>query len=128
MKIKTVFLLLVVFLTTIIGQQRPRLGLDQFDADRIITNLTEKLSLSDEQVSEIKQVLLDTQSKLDELKSKSYDNDRDMMEEHRAVMDTNAELIEEHLTKEQIEIFRELRNQRQRFNKGDRPRMGRNRW
>ena len=129
MKAKAIFLV-ILFSTLIMPaqQQKPRFGLEQFDEDRILTHLTNQLLLSDEQVEQIKPILSQTQTKLDELKNKSYDDNSQMMEEHKAVMDENAELIEKYLTEEQIEKFRELRNQRQRLNNGERPQRGRNRW
>lgn len=126
MKTKIMFILFLFATLSIFAQpQRPRRGLGQFDADRMLTHLSAQLSLTDEQVEQIEPILLQTQVKLNDLKNKNYDDDREMMEEHHAVMDENAKLIEEHLTKEQIEEFRE---QRPRFNNGERPRMGRNRW
>ena len=129
MKAKAIFLV-ILFSTLIMPaqQQKPRFGLEQFDENRILTHLTKQLSLSDEQVEQIKPILSQIQTKLDELKNKSYDDNSQMMEEHKAVMDENAELIEKYLTEEQIEKFRELRNQRQRLNNGERPQRGRNRW
>lgn len=129
MKTKLIIPLFLLFVISIVAQpQRPRLGLEQFDANTMLIHLNESLSLTDDQIEQIEPILLQTQTKLSELKNKNYDDDREMMEAHKAVMDKNAELIEKYLTEEQIEKFREIREQRPRFNKGDRPRKGKNRW
>jgi len=111
-----VFFIVLLSFSLFAQQQRPRFGLEKFDVNRILAHLTDQLSLTDEQIEAIQSILLDTQEKLDEIKTKSYADDREMMQEYRAVMNENAELIESYLTEEQRESY-----------KGDRPRMGRNR-
>lgn len=123
----SVVLFILIVLSTAAQPQRPRFGLEQFDSTEMLKQLSDKLELTDQQVELIEPILLQTQLKLNDLKAKKYDDQNLMMEEHRAMMDENAELIEEHLTSEQIEKFRQMREERPRFNKGDRPRMSRNR-
>lgn len=117
-------LYLVLSIAIIAQPERPRFGLEQFDPNRMLVDLTETLSLTDEQVEKIEPILLQTQVKLNELKEKSYNSNQEMMEEHRAMMDENAMLIEEHLTVEQVEIFREMRSQTPRMLKKDRQMRG----
>lgn len=123
----SVVLFILIDLSTAAQPQRPRFGLEQFDSTEMLKQLSDKLELTDQQAELIESILLQTQLKLSDLKAKRYDSEREMIEEHRAVMDENAELIKDHLTSEQIEKFRQMREERPRFNKGDRPRMGRNR-
>lgn len=128
MKTKLIISLFLLLAVSIIAQQqRPRRGIEQFDVNTVLTRLNEKLSLTDEQVEKIEPILFQTELKLKELKSNNYDDDSEMMEDHKTVMEENAELIEEQLTDEQIEIFREVREQGQKLNNGERPRLGRNR-
>lgn len=127
MKTKLIVILVLLITLSIAAQpQRPRYGLEQFDPNQMLVHLSDVLALTDEQVEKIEPILLQTQAKLNELKDKSYSSNQEMMEDHRSVMDENAELIEEHLTAEQIATFREMRDQKPRLNKGERPRGGRN--
>lgn len=127
MQLKLTLTFILIFAASLFAQtQSPRYGLEQFDSNEMLKHLSVELELTDEQVEKIEPILLQTRAKLNELKNKSYGSNQEMIEEHRTVMDENAELIEEHLTKEQIEKFREMRDQKPRINKGERPRRGRN--
>lgn len=121
MKAKLILSIILVFAISVFAQQRPRFGVDRFDPDKMIAHLSEELNLTSEQVAEIEPILLQTENKLNDLKLKKYDNDSEMMDEHRSIMEENADQIEKVLTDEQIEKFRELREQRPRFKRGDRP-------
>ena len=121
MKAKLILSIILVFAISVFAQQRPRFGVDRFDRDKMIAHLSEELNLTSEQVAEIEPILLQTENKLNDLKLKKYDNDSEMMNEHRSVMEENAVQIEKVLTDEQVEKFRELREQRPRFKRGDRP-------
>ncbi|HET54600.1 MAG TPA: hypothetical protein ENN33_05220 [Ignavibacteria bacterium] len=122
MKINLI-LISILFLTisAFAQPQRPRHGLEQFEPDKMLKHLSEELSLTDEQVEKIEPILLQTETKIKELKNNNYSSNQEMMEAHRSVMEKNAELIEEHLTEGQIETFREMRRQTPTQMKKDRP-------
>lgn len=119
---RIIFPLIVVAIfssTTIIGQPGPR---PPKPCDRV-KMLKEKLTLTEEQVREVKSILESTHKKMEEMREKMDKKKRESMNEVKKMKDKEDEAIGKILTAEQLEKFEELKKEM----KSHRPPMGEHR-
>lgn len=109
--------LLVLFLGTLHadmsrgGMQRERGQREQLDIEEFSSELQEKLSLSEEQLSSLKEILTEHKAELEKLQASTGEGERPSMEEMKALHDKLEEKILSILDEGQQEKYLELREE-----------------
>jgi protein CpxP len=81
-------------------------------AERVATNLKEKLSLSDDQKSKVYQLEVDRMKKSAEWRRDSQEAMKSKMESRKAFMKENDEKLEKILTADQKKLYESMRQER----------------
>jgi Spy/CpxP family protein refolding chaperone len=81
-------------------------------AEKVATNLKEKLSLSDDQKSKVYQLEVDRMKKAAEWRKDNHEAMKSQMEERKAFMKENDEKLEKILTPDQKKAYDTMREER----------------
>ena len=114
-KISFILLVMMTFSLSFICAQ------SRLNIEEEVKRLTNDLSLSDEQASQVEEILTNTKGQADKLRESGLDR-REMMPQMRALMEATDEQIESILNAEQLEKFIEIVEKRKEEMRKRRPR------
>lgn len=103
-----------IFYMTCAGEQERQERQRRMDPEQMTKTLTEELNLSDEQAARIKEILIDSQEKMREIRDNAQGDRSAMRESMRQLRDETDDRIMAELDENQKEKFRELQEERRR--------------